>query len=249
MVMELKGLEKSFHNNKVLCDIDLKVNAGEIVAIIGQSGAGKTTLLRCINGLETCDKGSISIDGVYLCKEKQSKVSYAGADAMKQIRKKLGLVFQNYNLFPHKSVLENIIEAPVNVYKTPRAQAEKEGYELLRNLGLEEKAAAYPYQLSGGQKQRVAIARACALKPSIMCFDEPTSALDPELREGIASTMEVLASENMAIVLITHDMNLVKRVADRVVFMEQGKILQEGTLEEFLSGESDEKIKRFIQSA
>lgn len=249
MILELKGVEKSYRGNKVLCNIDLQLKKGEITAVIGHSGAGKTTLLRCINGLETCDKGSISIDGTNLCKEENGKVKYAASQDMMHIRKKLGMVFQSYNLFPHKSVLENIIESPVNVYKLPKEQAEKEAYELLKTLGLEDKASSYPYQLSGGQKQRVAIARAYALKPSIMCFDEPTSALDPELKEGIAATMEKLASENMTLLLITHDMNLVKRVADRIIFMDAGKIVQQGTKEEFFSDNANEKVKRFILSA
>jgi polar amino acid transport system ATP-binding protein len=249
MILEMKGVEKSYDSNKVLKNINLKLKEGEITAVIGHSGAGKTTLLRCINGLEDCDKGSISIDGTYLCKEEKGRKKSASKQDMKLIRKKLGMVFQGYNLFPHKSVIENIIEAPINIYNVPRAKALKDAYELLKAMELEEKADAYPYQLSGGQKQRAAIARACALNPKIMCFDEPTSALDPELREGIASTMEKLASENMSILLISHDMSFVRRIADRILYMDAGEIIKEGRKDEFFSELSDERIKRFFLSA
>ena len=249
MVLEVKGIQKSFRNDKVLQDVSFCLKSGEIIAVLGHSAAGKTTLLRCINGLEFCDRGSIRIDGRYLCREDNGKTLYTDADNIKSIRKKLGMVFQNLNLFPHKSALENITEAPIFVHGISKAEAEKKAYQLLEALGIRDKAACYPYQLSGGQKQRVAIARACALSPSIMCFDEPTSALDPELKESIACIIEKLASDNMAILIITHDMNFAKRVADKIIFMEAGKVIQEGTRDEFFSKPINDTVKRFINSA
>lgn len=249
MVLEVKGLDKYFKNNKVLQNINFSLERGKITAILGSSGAGKTTLLRCINALETCDRGSIYVDGDALCKEENEKVVYAKGEILKSIRKNLGMVFQSFNLFPHKSILENIIEAPVNVYKVPRAEAEKKAFELMKLLGLQEKANNYPYQLSGGQKQRVAIARACALNPSVMCFDEPTSALDPELTENIANIMQMLASENMAILVITHDMNFAKRVADKIIFLDAGEIIQEDDTEVFFTNPKNERVKKFLMNS
>ncbi|MDF2556547.1 MAG: Phosphonate-transporting ATPase [Bacillales bacterium] len=249
MVLEVKGLDKYFKNNKVLQNISFSLERGKITAILGSSGAGKTTLLRCINALETCDRGSIYVDGAALCKEDNEKVEYAKGESLKSIRKNLGMVFQNFNLFPHKSILENIIESPVNVYKIPRAEAEKKAFELMKLLGIQDKANNYPYQLSGGQKQRVAIARACALNPGVMCFDEPTSALDPELTENIANIMKMLASENMAILVITHDMNFAKRVADRIIFLDAGEIVQEDDTEVFFTNPKNERVKKFLMNS
>lgn len=246
MVLEVNGIEKSFGNQMVLQDVSFAVEKGEITTVIGHSGAGKTTLLRCINGLERCDRGSILVEGKFLCKQEDEKMRYASGADMKDIRKKLGFVFQNYNLFPHKSVLHNIIEAPVNVYKMPQDEASEKAYELLELLNIKEKANCYPYQLSGGQKQRVAIARACALTPSILCFDEPTSALDPELKESIACIIERLSEKNKAILIITHDISFAKRVADKVIYMEAGRILHGGSAKDFFANPKDEKIKRFI---
>ena len=246
MVLEVKGLDKYFKNNKVLQNINFSLERGKITAIIGSSGAGKTTLLRCINALETCDRGSIYVDGAALCKDENGKVVYAKAETLKSIRKNLGLVFQSLNLFPHKSILENIIEAPVNVYKVPRAEAEIKAYELMELLEIQDKSNSFPYQLSGGQKQRVAIARACALNPSIMCFDEPTSALDPELKENIASIIEMLASKNIAVLVITHDMNFAKRVADKIIFLDAGQIIQEDDADVFFTNPKNERVKKFI---
>lgn len=249
MILEVKDMKKSFSGNAVLSDISFNASSGEILAVIGHSGAGKTTLLRCLNGLEYCDAGSIMIDNMYMCREENGKMVYAASDIMKKIRAKLGMVFQNYNLFPHMSVIENIIEAPVNAYNVPAIDAADRAKELLKMLGLADKADCYPYQLSGGQKQRAAIARACALSPSIMCFDEPTSALDPELKEGIAQIIEKLASDGMAILLISHDMSFVRRAADRLLFMDEGRILQQGTMDELSLNPEDERVKKFIQSA
>jgi polar amino acid transport system ATP-binding protein len=248
MVLEVKGIQKSFKDKMVLQDVSFSLKRGEVTSVIGRSGAGKTTLLRCINALELCDCGSITIDGTDLCREESGKTVYNTYDNIKAIRKKIGMVFQNLNLFPHKSTLENIIEAPVNVYGLSRAEAERKAYQLMGQLGISDKSQSYPYQLSGGQKQRVAIARACALNPSIMCFDEPTSALDPELKESIACIIGKLASENIAILIITHDMNFAKRVSDNIVFMEAGKVIQEGRKDEFITNPVNDMVERYINS-
>lgn len=248
MVLEVNRLNKSFNGRKVLKDVSFELKSGEVLAIIGPSGAGKTTILRCINRLEKCDSGTIKIDGSYLCKDHNGKGIYASSEEMKVIREKIGLVFQNYNLFPHMSVVENIMEAPINVLGVPKKKAMDEAVELLNTIGLEDKLDSYPFQLSGGQKQRVAIARACALKPKIMCLDEPTSALDPELREEIASIIEKLVDNNMSILIITHDMAFAKRVADRIIFMEEGQIVQEGRKEEFFNNSKDDRIRKFVVS-
>lgn len=216
------------------------------MAIIGRSGAGKTTILRCINNLVRCDRGTIQVDNMYLCRDDEGQSFYAKPPEMLKIRKKLGLVFQNFNLFPHMSVLDNIIEAPINVFRISKKEAVNKATDLLEMLDLTDKATSYPFELSGGQKQRVAIARACALNPLIMCLDEPTSALDPELREGIASTIESLAQEGMGILLITHDMNFAKRVAQKVIFMDEGQIIEECSKEEFFDSMKNDRIKSFI---
>lgn len=252
MVLKVEGLYKSFNGKPVLKNISFSLEQGEILAIIGRSGSGKTTLLRCINNLIRCDRGTIMVDGMYLCKDvpgdkdREQRSTYAKGPEVLQIRKRLGMVFQSFNLFPHMSVLENIIAAPVNVFGIPRTEAEAKAERLLAMLELPDKDSAYPYELSGGQKQRVAIARACALNPLVMCLDEPTSALDPELREGIAQTIENLAAEGMGILLITHDMVFAKRVAQRVIFMENGEILASGSKREFFENIENERIKNFV---
>ena len=246
MVLQVDGLNKSFGEKVVLKDVSFKLKMGEILAIIGPSGAGKTTILRCINGLEKSDKGTVKIDGTYLCRDYNNKTIYATNEEMKIIRKKIGLVFQNYSLFPHMSVMENIIEAPINAFGISKKEAKDRALELLNIMGLSDKKDAYPFELSGGQKQRVAIARACALNPKIMCLDEPTSALDPELREGIANIIEDLAKDDMGVLIITHDMAFAERVANKVIFMEDGQIIKEASKEDFFNNLEDERIKRFI---
>lgn len=246
MVLKVDWLNKSFGKKRILKDISFELNTGEILTIIGPSGAGKTTLLRCINGLEKSDRGTIFIDNAYLCRDYNDKNIYARSREMKEIRQKIGMVFQNYNLFPHMTVMENIIEAPIHVLGLSRDEAVNRAYELLESLGLEDKTDSYPFQLSGGQKQRVAIARALCLNPKILCLDEPTSALDPELRGGIANIIENLASKGMAILIITHDMDFAKRVATRVIFMEDGRIIKEGEKEEFFNSFKDDRIRKFM---
>ena len=203
-LLEIENLKKSFEDLDVLHDISLGVEEGEVVAIIGPSGSGKSTLLRCCTGLEQADSGTIHYEGSY------------------------GLVFQNFNLFPHYSVLKNIMDAPISVQKQSKKEAEKEARRLLEKMGLGDKADVYPCQLSGGQQQRVAIARALALKPSILFFDEPTSALDPELTGEILKVIRELAEEKMTMVIVTHEMSFARDVADRVIFMDGGYIIEQG---------------------
>ncbi|QUH19128.1 amino acid ABC transporter ATP-binding protein [Alkaliphilus sp. B6464] len=248
MTLKVKGLYKSFDGNIILDNISFQINRGEIVTVIGPSGAGKTTLLRCINGLEKCDGGTIKIDEYFLCDDNEGSIVYCNKQDMRTIRKKVGYVFQNFNLFPHINVMDNIIEAPINVLKMNKKTAKEKAKMLLNKLGLEEKAYAYPFQLSGGQKQRVAIARACALDPTVMCFDEPTSALDPEMREGIASIIEGLAKQNMAILIITHDMLFAKRVSHRMLFIESGKLIAEGRKENNFQDVNNERVINYINS-
>lgn len=219
-VLEMKHIQKSFGDLEVLKDISLEVNQGEVVAIIGPSGSGKSTLLRCAVNLETADSGEIR----YLEDENAEKC--------------FGLVFQNFNLFPHYSVLKNITDAPISVQKRPKAEVEKQARELLKKMGLEDKEKAYPYQLSGGQQQRVSIARALCMNPKILLFDEPTSALDPELTGEILKVIRNLAAEHMTMVIVTHEMNFAKNVADKVIFMDNGYIVEEGTPEEVFNSEN-----------
>lgn len=237
MLLNVNGLNKSFKGNQVLKNVSFELNEGEILAIIGRSGAGKTTLLRCINGLEKCDKGTIEVDGQYLCKgdkeDENGKSQYPKLKELGEIRKNIGMVFQDYNLFPHMTVLENIIEAPLSVRKLSINEAKDLGLKLLESMALKDKAQAYPCELSGGQKQRVAIARACAMSPKIMCFDEPTSALDPELKEGVENIICDLARNNMAVLIITHDMDFAKKIASKIILMEEGQIIKQGANNEF----------------
>ena len=222
-MLKVEGLYKSFGKTEVLKGVDLHIQPGEIVVVVGASGGGKTTLLRSINYLEKCSKGSIQIAGEYLLKDGV----YVPKDKIRDIRKNIGLVFQGFNLFPHKSVIENLIEAPIRVLKEKPEEAKKKAMDILNFLGLGDKAQNYPYELSGGQKQRVAIGRALALKPKLMCFDEPTSALDPALTGEVAKLIKSLSGEGMAMLIITHDMEFAKMVADRIVSMDKGIILEE----------------------
>lgn len=227
-MLKVTGLCKSFGKTQVLKGVNLHIKSGEIVVVVGASGGGKTTLLRSINYLEKCHQGSIEINGEYLLKDG----NYASKDQIKEIRKNIGLVFQGFNLFPHKSVLENLIEAPIRVLKQDANEAKTKATEILSFLGLQDKMNCYPYELSGGQKQRVAIGRALALKPKLMCFDEPTSALDPALTGEVAKLIKSLSTEGMGMLIITHDMEFAKLVADRIVSMDAGVIVDEHIYEE-----------------
>ncbi|MCA0163828.1 amino acid ABC transporter ATP-binding protein [Bacillus sp. RAR_M1_44] len=238
-MIRVEKLNKYYGELHVLKDIDLTVYENDVVVLIGASGSGKSTLLRCMNFLEIKSDGQIIIDG--------SPV-HPKRDQLNEMRQKIGMVFQHFNLFPHKTVLENIIEAPVMVKKTKKAQAITEANILLEKVGLADKAKVYPSKLSGGQKQRVAIARALAMKPDVMLFDEPTSALDPELVGEVLQTMKSLAKEGMTMVIVTHEMGFAKEVADRVVYMHEGRIVEQGTPSELFDSPQEERTKLFLSS-
>lgn len=237
-ILEMKHARKSFNGVEVLKDIDLFVAEGEVVSVIGPSGSGKSTLLRCATFLETLDDGSLSYQGNPVVRSVDGKAVYGDREQIKQAMGSFGLVFQNFNLFPHFSVLKNITDAPIRVQKRPKDQVEKEARELLGKMGLADRANAYPCQLSGGQQQRVSIARALALKPAILFFDEPTSALDPELTLEILKVIKELAAENMTMVIVTHEMNFAKDVSDRMIFMDGGVIVEETTPEKLFRSDN-----------
>ena len=224
-MLKINNIKKKFGNTEVLKGVNLEIAEGEILVVVGHSGGGKTTLLRCVNALEHCDEGDIEINGKILCKDGK----YVDKNNLKEIRKDIGLVFQNFNLFPHMTVLENLIEAPQKVLGWKKEDAIKKAEETLGFLNLLEKKDNYPFELSGGQKQRVAIGRALVLEPKIMCFDEPTSALDPGLTEEVANLIKSLSAKGMSMMIITHDMDFAKKVADRIVSMNVGK-LQDGLI-------------------
>lgn len=236
-MIEVKNLEKSFGKNHVLRGINETINEGEVVCIIGPSGSGKSTFLRCLNLLEQPTSGEVILDG--------EKINAPDRDIDK-IREKLGMVFQNFNLFPHMSVLDNITMAPIKVKGQARGEAEAEARRLLDVVGLLDKAEAYPSSLSGGQKQRVAIARALAMKPEIMLFDEPTSALDPEMVGEVLAVMKQLAEDGMTMVIVTHEMGFAREVADRVLFIDGGIILEQGTPEEIFGNPQNERTQTFL---
>lgn len=245
-LLEMNHVRKKFENVEVLKDISLKVKEGEVVAIIGPSGSGKSTLLRCATLLETMDGGEMIYCGEKaVCEDEAGRAVYAKAEVLKKIQTYFGLVFQNFNLFPHFSVMKNICHAPLKVQKRDKEDVEKEARVLLQKMGLEDKENNYPFQLSGGQQQRVSIARALALKPKILFFDEPTSALDPELTGEILRVIKNLAAEHMTMVIVTHEMNFARNVADRIVFMEHGVIVEEGTPEEVFQSENP-RMKEFL---
>lgn len=247
MMLEANNIKKSFGDNEVLKDISLQVEKGSVLAIIGPSGSGKSTLLRCITQLETVDSGEITICGdTLVSNDKNGRAVYASKKERANISRHLGLVFQNFNLFPHFSVLRNITEAQRKVLGRSKAESEKNAMALLKKMGLENKADAYSYQLSGGQQQRVSIARALALDPEILLFDEPTSALDPELTGEILKVMRSLASEKMTMIVVTHEMLFAKNVADRVIFMDNGYIIENGTPDEVFNKSDNERTKSFL---
>lgn len=221
-MLKLRKIKKSFGNLDVLKSIDLDIDEKEIVVLVGPSGGGKTTLLRIINMLERCHSGYIEVNGRVLCNDGR----YIDKKSMMEISKDVGMVFQNFNLFPHKSVIENIIEGPMRVLKKSKEQSKSEAREILSFLGLSEKEDSYPHQLSGGQKQRVAIGRALAMEPKLMCFDEPTSALDPELTEEVANVIKMLRKKGMTMLIITHDMTFAEKVASRIISMDNGEIVE-----------------------
>ncbi|MEH7113001.1 amino acid ABC transporter ATP-binding protein [Neobacillus niacini] len=233
----VEKLKKSFGTNVVLKDINVTVKPQEVVVVIGPSGSGKSTFLRCINLLETITGGHVYIEGIDITDKKTD---------INKIRTEVGMVFQQFNLFPHKKVIENIMLAPMKVRNTPAQEARKKGLALLRKVGLEEKAEAFPDSLSGGQKQRVAIARALAMEPKIMLFDEPTSALDPEMVGEVLEVMKQLAKEGMTMVVVTHEMGFAKEVGDRVIFMDDGLIVEENTPSELFDHPKEDRTKAFL---
>ena len=238
---------KSFDSLEVLKGISLDVQVGEVLAIIGSSGSGKSTLLRCLNRLETVDSGYIEVDGEILCKTVGTKAVYSPKKVLTSISSKMGMVFQQFNLFPHFSALRNVTEALTVVRKIPYTEAEKIAMMNLTKTGLADKSDVYPCQLSGGQQQRVAIARALALNPQYLCFDEPTSSLDPELTGEVLAVMRKLALEGTTMIVVTHEMGFAKEVADRVIFMDQGIIAEEGTAKEIFCAPKNERTARFIK--
>ena len=238
-------IHKGFDGLGVLRGIDLNVEKGEVVALIGPSGSGKSTLLRCLNQLETVDSGTIVLDDITLCRTRGGKLTYADPATLRRITLKMGMVFQSYNLFPHMSVMQNLTDAPMRVKRLTRAQATERARELLAKVGLSDKADQYPYQLSGGQQQRVAIARALCMDPEILCFDEPTSALDPELTQEVLGVMRDLARERMTMLVVTHEMSFARDVADRVIFMEDGLIVEEGPPEQIFHSDNP-RTRQFV---
>ena len=246
-LLEMKNVQKSFGGLEVLKDISLDVNKGEVVAIIGPSGSGKSTFLRCATLLETMDKGTLCYGGKYATTNKPDEnTSYVGKKEMLEVKSQFGLVFQNFNLFPHYTVLKNIIDAPVHVQGKSKEEAEKTARALLKKVGLESKEDSYPSQLSGGQQQRVAIARALAMSPQILFFDEPTSALDPEMVGEVLSVMKELAEAGMTMVVVTHEMGFAREVANRVMFINEGTIAEEGTPEEVFGAPKSERLQEFL---
>ncbi|CAM3883751.1 amino acid ABC transporter ATP-binding protein (PAAT family) [Kerstersia gyiorum] len=247
IMIEACGVGKSFGATRVLRDVSLTLGKGEVVAVIGPSGSGKSTFLRCLNHLETIDEGSISVEGETLAQAQADGRSRYAPDAdVRRLCRKMGMVFQSFNLFPHMTVLQNIIEAPVTVKGMKAEEAVPRAEELLRKVGLLNKRDNYPSRLSGGQKQRVAIARALAMEPEIMLFDEPTSALDPELTVEVLRTMRQLAEEHMTMLVVTHEMGFAREVAQRVVFMDQGQIVEEAPSAEFFDAPRHERARAFL---
>lgn len=237
--LQVSGLKKQFGTDTVLDGIDLAVHKGEVVVVLGPSGCGKSTLLRCINGLEAPTKGTILLDG--------EKIT-AGSKRITQLRQKIGMVFQSYDLFPHKNIIDNITLAPVKVQKRPREEAERDAEKLLKRVGLWEKRKAYPRELSGGQKQRVAIIRALCMNPEVMLFDEVTAALDPEMVREVLEVMLELAEQGMTMVIVTHEMQFAKAIADRIIFLDGGKIAEAAEPEQFFANPKTQRAKEFLQT-
>ena len=238
-MITVKNLKKNFGDLTVLKGIDVTIEKGECVVVIGPSGSGKSTFLRCLNRLEEPDGGEIDIEGTDLLSPHTD---------INEMRQRIGMVFQHFNLFPHKTILENVTLAPIKLKKMPQKEAEDAALDLLRRVGIEDKASVYPSSLSGGQKQRVAIARSLAMNPQVMLFDEPTSALDPEMVGEVLDVMKNLAKEGMTMVVVTHEMGFAKEVANRVLFMADGVILEEGTPEEIFEHPQHERTKAFIKA-
>ena len=244
-MIKIRNIHKTFGENTILRGIDLDVGKGQVVVILGPSGSGKTTFLRCLNALEMPEQGRIEFDNAQPLSIDFSKKP--SKHDILALRRKSGMVFQQYNLFPHKTALENVMEGPVAVQGKPVAQAREEAVKLLKKVGLGDKIDLYPYQLSGGQQQRVGIARALAIQPELMLFDEPTSALDPEMVGEVLKVMQDLAESGMTMMCVTHEMGFAREVADRIIFVDKGQILENETPEEFFTNPKHERAKQFLQ--
>ena len=248
-ILTMKNIEKSFGDLQVIKNVSLSVDNGEVVSIIGPSGSGKSTLLRCATFLETIDSGLIQYeDKIAVQNDENGVARYVPQKELKNIKRVFGLVFQQFNLFPHFSVIKNVTDAPINVQKRNKDEVMEEAMGILKKMGLEDKADAYPYQLSGGQQQRVAIARALAMNPDILFFDEPTSALDPELTGEVLKVIRQLADEKMTMVVVTHEMPFARAVSDRVIFIDGGVIVEEGDPETVLGNPTKERTKQFLKN-
>lgn len=246
-VFEMRNARKAFGALEVLKGVSLKVEKGEVVSIIGPSGGGKSTMLRCATLLETMDSGTLAYGENVAAREENGKSVYAGKAALAQVRRQFGLVFQQFDLFPHYTVLKNVCDAPISVQKRDRAEVEAEAMALLDKMGLKGKENAYPYQLSGGQQQRVAIARAIATDPKIIYFDEPTSALDPELTVEVLAVMRDLAADGMTMLVVTHEMGFARNVSNQVVFMEHGVVVEQGPAKEIFTAPREERTRAFLR--
>ncbi len=246
-IVSLAHAKKAFSGNEVLKDISLTVNEGDVLSIIGPSGGGKSTLLRCMTLLETLDSGELSFGDLdVVTKGANGKSVYGGKDVQAKAKERFGLVFQSFNLFPHFSVLRNVTDAPISVQKRPKEEVLARGRELLAQMGLADKESSYPCELSGGQQQRVAIARALCLNPDVLFFDEPTSALDPELTQEVLKVIRSLADQHMTMVIVTHEMSFARDVSDRIVFMADGVIVEEGSPEQLIGNPQHERTRAFL---
>ncbi len=248
LMLNVKNIHKQFADTDVLKGISFSVHRGEVLVIIGPSGSGKSTMLRCLNRLEEVDRGEIQVRGDYLVKEENGSAVYAEGNEARKILGSMGMVFQQFNLFPHMTVLENLLEAPMQVKKMTREEILPVAEELLKKVGLYDKKDSYPARLSGGQQQRVAIARALAMNPDIMLFDEPTSALDPELTGEVLKTIRELAAEHMTMVVVTHEMAFAREVANHVIFMADGNIIEQGSPEKLFGAPKEERTKAFLKN-
>ena len=248
VLLSLAHARKSFGDNQVLKDISLTVERGEVLAIIGPSGGGKSTLLRCCTLLETLDGGTLSFGDCVVATDRNGVAEYGGKDVLKKARTHFGLVFQNFNLFPHYTVMKNLIDAPITVQKVSRSEAEAKAHALVERMGLKGKENMVPCELSGGQQQRVAIARALMLDPDVLFFDEPTSALDPELTKGVLRVIRSLAEEHMTMVIVTHEMKFARDVADHVIFMDGGVIVEEGDAVQVIDNPKHDRTRAFLYS-
>ena len=246
-LMEINHCRKQFGGLEVLKDLSISVEEGQVLSIIGPSGSGKSTLLRCATLLETMDGGDLIYLGQYAARDQNGKAVYASREELQKIRGTFGLVFQNFNLFPHYSVLKNITDAPIHVLRRDKAEVMKEAQVLLKKMGLSDKGDYYPYQLSGGQQQRVAIARALAMKPKMLFFDEPTSALDPELTAEILKVLKELAAEKMTMLIVTHEIDFARSVSNHVVFMDGGVIVEQGDPKDVIDNPSNDRTRAFLK--